>query len=164
MKARPISAPAPLRRRACYVRASPAAWWTPRSGLPHGQVSAIAARKATLGYLTACLRPQSGKENLLAKTAPSLTRLLTVIRGSDSLSVAKKMRGLPGQQRFGGLFFCLLLPSWLWGTRFTHHSASMAKPTCGSRNFDCTRESCPLLGLPKRVVDLGQPVQEKVAE
>ena len=164
MKARSISAPAPLRRRACYVRASPAAWWTPRSGLPHGQVSAIAARKAALGYLTACLCLSQAKKICSPKRRRLSRDSLTVIRGSDSLSVAKKMRGLPGRQRFGGLFFCLQLPSWLWGTRFTHHSASMAKPTCGSRNFDCTRESCPLLGLPKRVVDLGQPVQEKVAE
>jgi hypothetical protein len=34
------------------------------------------AQRASLGCLNACLRPQSGKENLLAKTAPSLTETL----------------------------------------------------------------------------------------
>jgi hypothetical protein len=84
-----------------------------------------------VGVMCECMPlPYPGKENLLTKTVPSLTRRLTVIRGSDSLSIARTMRRLPGQQRFGGLFFCLQLPSRLLGTRFTHHSASMGNVPC----------------------------------
>jgi hypothetical protein len=61
--------------------------------------------KGGVGVSDCMSLPQPGKENLFAKTAPSLTRLLTVIRGSDSLSIAKKRRGLPGQQRFGAFSF-----------------------------------------------------------
>ena len=44
--------------------------------------------KGVVGVCDCMSLPQLGKENLLAKTTPSLTRLLTVVCGSDSLSAA----------------------------------------------------------------------------
>lgn len=67
------------------------------------------------GVTSVCVRmslPQPGKENLLAETAQSLTRLLTAIRGSDSLSVAKLEREASGTVTFRGPFLLpvVLLP------------------------------------------------------
>src|SRR6202044_2821960 len=53
--------------------------------------------KGVVGVCDCMSLPQLGKENLLAKPAPSLTRLLTVSCGSDSLSVAKLRQRLPGR-------------------------------------------------------------------
>lgn len=54
--------------------------------------------------------PLQGKGNRLAKTAPSLTRHLTAIRGSDSLSVAKQTReGFRTETSWGPF----LLPLWI---------------------------------------------------
>ena len=52
--------------------------------------------------------PLQGKENLLAKTTPSLTRHLTAIRGSDSLSVAKQTERASGRKRLGAFSFAAI--------------------------------------------------------
>jgi len=50
--------------------------------------------KGVVGVRGSMSCPHAGKGNLLAETAP---RLLTVIRGSGILSVAKLKRRLPGR-------------------------------------------------------------------
>src|SRR6266702_1342166 len=55
--------------------------------------------------------PHRGKGNWFAKTTPSLTRHLTAIRGSDSLSVAKlDKRGLPDGNVWGPFSFAAMDP------------------------------------------------------
>lgn len=72
--------------------------------LPRGQASAIAAQRASLEDVTACLCLSLGKENPLAETTP---KRLTPIRGSVILWVRIQRRGFRNGDVTGAFFFCL---------------------------------------------------------
>lgn len=91
-------------------RPSQAAGMKRRSGLPHGQASAIAARKASLGYVVPCLCLMRAKKIRSPKRLKNSSRTLDCdSRKWDSQCRQTSREGLP-EHRFGGLFsFAVLL-------------------------------------------------------